>query len=110
MVNDREIFVATILHRRIGLWYTLMCNVVGNLCDSITSYRVGLLSGAFTTNVVAAAPVLYCKHVLTLSKTVSLLCPLSHLTKTERNFFSMESPKVEQSFVKLFTVLKCVLS
>lgn len=32
------------------------------------------ISGAFTTNMVAAAPVLYCKEMLDISKTVSSLC------------------------------------
>lgn len=31
---------------------------------------VVILSGAFTTNIVAAAPVVYCRHVLDISTTV----------------------------------------
>lgn len=37
-------------------------------------YEVKILSGSFTTNVVAAAPVLYCKRTLDISKTVRGNC------------------------------------
>jgi N-acetylglutamate synthase/N-acetylornithine aminotransferase len=47
-----------------------MLYTIGNILVRLSSHAE-LLSGTFTTNVVAAAPVLYCKHVLSTSKTVS---------------------------------------
>lgn len=37
-------------------------------------YVITFLSGSFTTNVVAAAPVLYCKRTLDISETVRNFC------------------------------------
>lgn len=48
----------------------ILSNLILYIFLNLYYFYVGLLTGAFTTNVVAAAPVLYCKTVLNTSKTV----------------------------------------